>query len=208
MKYVTVLALFSLLSLCATEIPAQQQSAEDLLATQREKLLPLQLMDGVWRGNAWTILPDGKKLEMVQTERVGSMLDGAVKVVEGRGYDADGKVVFNAFASLAYNPQKQQISMHSYAQGRVGDFVMKPSKSGYSWEIPAGPATIRYVAEIADGKWFEYGERIIANREPFRFFEMTLSRVGDTKWPSSGSIPMVDEKDEKPVRERVPSDKH
>jgi hypothetical protein len=84
MKYVKRLALFALLSLCSAEIQAQQQSVEDLLATQRKELLPLQRMDGVWRGNAWTILPDGKKLEMVQTERVGSMFDGAVKVIEGR----------------------------------------------------------------------------------------------------------------------------
>lgn len=194
MRYITMLFLYLLVSLCSARVQAQEQVAADLLASQRKELLPLQIMDGVWRGNAWTILPDGKKLEMVQTERVGSMLDGAVKVVEGRGYDTDGKLVFNAFASLAYDPLKKHISMHSYAQGRVGEFVMKPTDGGYSWEIPAGPATIRYVAEIADGKWFEYGERIVPNREPFRFFEMTLTRVGDTKWPASDAIPMVEEK--------------
>ncbi len=153
--------------------------------------MPLEMMDGIWRGNAWIILPNGEKLEMVQTERVGSMLDGAVKVVEGRGYDSDGAVVFNAFASIAYDATKSEIVMRSYAQGRVGDFIVKPNDGGYSWEIPAGPATIRYVAEIADGKWFEYGERIIANRDPIRFFEMKLSRIGDTEWPAGDPVPMV-----------------
>lgn len=200
MRYVINLALFAVFLLGSNNALAQQQSAEDLLATQRKKLVPLQFMDGVWRGNAWTILPNGKKVEMIQTERVGSMLDGAVKVVEGRGYDDEGKLVFNAFASLAYNPMKKKIFMHSYAQGRVGDFVLKPSDSGYTWEIPAGPATIRYVAEVKDGKWFEYGERILPNREPFRFFEMTLSRVGATDWPASGAIPLADKANGEPSK--------
>ena len=89
---------------------------------------------------------------------------------------------------------KKQILMHSHAQGRVGDFVLKPSESGYSWEIPAGPATIRYVAEIKDGNWLEYGERVVPNQEPMRFFEMNLSRVGETDWPAGGAIQMKQKK--------------
>jgi hypothetical protein len=100
--------------------------------------------------------------------------------------------VFNAFASIAYDAAKREILMRSYAQGRVGDFTLKPNGRGYSWEIPAGPAKIRYVAEITDGKWFEYGERVMPNREPIRFFEMKLSRVGDTIWPAGDPVPMLD----------------
>ena len=120
------------------------------------------------------------------------MLNGAVKVIEGRGYDKNGKVVFNAFASIAYDANKEHLAMHSYAQGRVGDFVVTPTEKGYSWEIPAGPATIRYVAEISDGEWFEYGERLVPDRDPIRFIEMTLTRVGDTSWPAADPVPMVD----------------
>ena len=176
--------------LSSTAVRAQQPSPEVLKATQREQLMPFRTMDGIWRGTAWTILPSGKKVEMIQTERVGDMLDGAVKVVEGKGYDSEGAVVFNAFALIAYDATKKEILMRSYAEGRAGDFAVKPNEKGYSWEIPAGPATIRYVAEIADGKWFEYGERIMPNRAPFRFFEMTLSRLGDTEWPAGDSVPM------------------
>jgi hypothetical protein len=43
--------------------------------------------------------------------------------------------------------------MHSYAQGKVGDFALKPTPDGYVWEIPAGPMTIRYTAVIKDGAW-------------------------------------------------------
>ena len=190
MKYALLMLLFNSLVCFSADVWAKQDPSTELIAAQKSELLTLKEMDGVWRGNAWTMLPDGTRLEMVQTERVGTMLDGAVKVVEGRGYDSDGEVVFNAFASMAYDPVKKHISMHSYARGRVGTFVVKPTDEGYSWEIPAGPATIRYVAKITDGTWFEYGERIIPNREPFRFFEMELTRLGDTTWPAGDPIPM------------------
>src|SRR6185295_9253175 len=66
-----------------------------LIAAQREAMVPLAFMDGMWRGPAWTILPSGEKHTITQTERVGPFLSGSVKVVEGKGYEADGKVGFN-----------------------------------------------------------------------------------------------------------------
>src|SRR5262249_32576370 len=68
-----------------------------LIESQRKAMLALAYMDGVWRGPAWTILPSGEKHNVTQTERIGPFLDGAVKVIEGRGYDRDGTVTFNAF---------------------------------------------------------------------------------------------------------------
>lgn len=68
-------------------------------------------MDGVWRGDGWTVLGNGQKHSVTQTERIGPFLGGSVKVIEGRGY------------------------------------------------------------------------------EPVRFFEMNLTRVGDTDWPGAGPIP-------------------
>ena len=75
------------------------------------------------------------------------------------------------------------------AQGFHGDFVITPTADGYVWEIPAGPTTIRYTAVIKDGKWREVGDRIMPDKEPARFFEMNLKRVGDTTWPAGGAIP-------------------
>jgi hypothetical protein len=43
------------------------------------------------------VLPSGEKLALTQTERIGPMLQGAIKVVEGRGYNQEGALVFNAF---------------------------------------------------------------------------------------------------------------
>ena len=159
-----------------------------LLKAQREAMAPLAYMDGVWRGPAWTILPSGEKHSVTQTERIGPFLDGAVKVIEGRSYDAGGKVTFNAFGTISYNTEAKSYTMHSYALGSVGDFVLKPTADGNVWEIPAGPIRIRYRTVIKDGTWREVGDRIEPGKEPVRFFEMNLKRVGDTKWPADGAI--------------------
>src|SRR2546425_3761226 len=83
-----------------------------LLAAQREAMKPLAFMDGVWRGPAWTILPTGEKHSVTQTERIGPFLDGSVKVIEGRGYDDSGKVTFNAFGTISYNPRTKAHTLH------------------------------------------------------------------------------------------------
>ena len=160
-----------------------------LLEAQRKAMGPLAFMDGVWRGSAWTIRPTGEKHAITQTERIGPFLDGTVKVIEGRGYEADGKVGFNALGIVSYDPDKKTFSMHSYAMGNAGDFAFTPTTDGYVWEIPAGPMTIRYTAVVKDSTWREVGDRIAPDKEPVRFFEMNLKRVGDTSWPAGGAVP-------------------
>ncbi|HYM48689.1 MAG TPA: DUF1579 domain-containing protein, partial [Burkholderiaceae bacterium] len=58
----------------------------------------------------------------------------------------------------------------------------------YTWESPAGPATIRYTATIKGDVPHEIGERVATGSEPVRIFEMTLKRVGDTDWPAAGAV--------------------
>lgn len=159
-----------------------------LIAAQREGMAPLAYMNGVWRGPATTTLPSGEVHNITQTERIGSFLDGSVKVIEGRGYEPDGRVGFNALGVISYDPATKTYTMRSYAQGFHGDFVITPTADGYTWEIPAGPTTIRYTAVIKDGKWREVGDRIVPGRPPTRFFEMNLVRVGDSDWPGAGAI--------------------
>ncbi|GGC63874.1 DUF1579 domain-containing protein [Undibacterium terreum] len=162
-----------------------------LIAAQRAAMQPLAILDGIWRGPAWTILPSGEKHNITQTERMGSFLDGSVKVIEGRGYEADGRVSFNAFGTISYDPATKAYTLHSYAMGQSGDFPIVPSADGYEWTIPAGPGTtIHYKATVKDGVLHEVGDRVVVGKEPFRFFEMTLKRIGDTDWPAAGAVPM------------------
>jgi hypothetical protein len=173
------------------QITASGQGMPDpqvLIKAQRDGMAPLSYMDGVWRGPATTTLPSGEVHAITQTERIGSFLDGSVKVIEGRGYEPDGRVGFNAFGVISYDPAAKTYTMRSYAQGFHGDFVLTPTADGYVWEIPAGPTTLRYTAVIKDGKWREVGDRIIPGRAPVRFFEMNLVRIGDSDWPGAGAI--------------------
>ncbi len=161
-----------------------------LIAAQKAALAQLAFMDGVWRGSAWTILPTGVKHTITHTERIGPFLDGSIKVIEGRGYEPDGRVSFNAFGTISYDPGSKAFTFHAHGQGRVGDFLLSVKPDGYTWEIPAGSATIRYTATIKDGAWLEVGDRIELAKDPVRFFEMNLKRVGDTTWPAGGAVPM------------------
>lgn len=159
-----------------------------LMAAEREAMKPLAIMDGVWRGPAWTILPSGEKHNVTQTERIGPFLGGTVKLLEGRGYNEEGTVGFNAFGVVSYDPATKAYSLHSHAMGQAGDFPLKPTADGYIWEISVGPMIIRYTAVIKDGAWREVGDRILPGKDPVRFFEMNLKRIGDSDWPGAGAI--------------------
>jgi hypothetical protein len=182
------IALFIALSMLLPCAFAQAPDAAKLLAEQREALKALSKMDGHWRGTAWSIQPDGTKHELTQTERVGNMLDGSIKVVEGRGYEADGKTSFNAFGVIFWNAAKNAFTFRTNAQGRFGEYPFTATADGFAWEIPAGPMTIKYVATLKDGTWKEVGDRVMPGKDPVRFFEMTLKRLGETDWPAAGAV--------------------
>ena len=192
--YRLTLAALTFAVVVALPAPAAAQPGDPaaMIAAQRAAMQRLAMMDGVWRGPAWTILPTGRH-DITQTERIGPFLDGSVKVIEGRGYDADGRVGFNALGIISYDVERQAYTLHSHAQGRVGDFPLTLTADGYVWEIHAGPMIIRYTAVIQNGAWREVGDRIIPGREPQRFFEMNLRRVGDTDWPAASPVPMHEE---------------
>ena len=180
-------------AILALSSPASGQSPSDpavLLAAQREAMAPLAMMDGVWRGTAWAMTREGRH-DVVHTERIGPFLGGSVKVVEGRAYNADGSVGFNAFGIISFDPRSRVYTLHSYAMGRAGDFPLEVRPDGYVWQVPAGPgAIIRYTATIGAGTWREVGDRIAGGGAPVRIFEMNLKRVGDTSWPAGDPVPM------------------
>jgi hypothetical protein len=165
-----------------------QYDPAKLMAAQREAMAALSFMDGVWRGPAWVMLPSGEKHHLTQTERIGPMLDGTLKVIEGRGYEADGTVSFRAFGVISYDLEQEAYTIRSYARGMAGDFSFTLTEEGYTWEIPAGPMTIRYTGVVTDSTIHEVGDRIVPESEPIRFFEMSLERVGDTDWPAADPV--------------------
>ena len=184
---------FAALCLIAAAVPAPAQmppNAAARMTAQREAMARLAYMDGVWRGPASSLTPTGWR-EVVQTERIGPLLDGAVKVVEGHGYLPDGTTGFNALGIISFDPGTGAYTLHSYAQGYAGDFPLRVTDTGYVWEVPGGPGMIiRYTATIGDGHWREIGERIVGASPPLQIFEMNLTRVSDTSWPAGDPVPM------------------
>jgi hypothetical protein len=183
--------LFIVLSLACIAAPAAAQAPDPIAraAAQKEAMAKLAAMDGQWRGTAWSMTREGKH-ELVQTERAGPFLGGAVKVVEGKGYEKDGSVAFNAIAIISFDPATSRYSMQSNAQGYSGTFPFWATDTGFAWEVPAGPgAKIRYTATLKEGTWREVGERIAGEAPPVQIFEMNLKRLGDTSWPADGAVP-------------------
>jgi hypothetical protein len=161
-----------------------------LMASEREAMGKLTMLDGAWRGTAWTITPRGK-VEVVHTERVGLMLAGTVRVIEGRSYLPNGAIPFVALGIISFNPGNGTYHMRSYAQGMAGDFAMTVNPDGYAWEVPAGPgAVIRYRATVANGAWKEVGFRVAGSDAPVQIFEMNLKRIGETRFPVGEPVPM------------------
>lgn len=188
----TLMVCLMILASTATAPVVHAQMPPDpapVLAAQRVALQRLAFMDGRWRGTASMSLPGGRTLTITQTERVGPALDSTIRVVEGRGYTAEGATEFQALGVVSYDPAKSRYSMRSYARGQSGDFELTPTDSGFVWTIPAGPMTIRYTATIRDGRWHEVGVREMPGQPPVRFIELDLKRIGDSDWPAAGAVP-------------------
>ena len=175
--------LFCFLAIAAPSFAQSPQDPRPLIAAQKEAMAPLKYMDGVWRGQATTVRRGGEKHTITQTERIGPFLDGAVKVIEGRGYEPDGRVSFNALGIISFDPAKKAYTMRSYALGHAGDFPVTLKDDGFTWDIPQPTGKILYTATVKDNTWHEVGDLMLPGRDPVRFFEMKLDRVGDTDWP-------------------------
>lgn len=187
MREMFVFAAMAIVAMLPPAAHAQADAAA--IDAQKDAMKSLSAMEGVWRGPAWIKTPTGETMHLTQTERVGPFLDGALKVIEGRGYDPDGKIAFNAFGIISYDPAAKGYNFRTYAMGRQGDYRLNLTDDGYVWEIPAGKMTIRYTAVIRDDEWHEVGERMVEGQPPVRFVEMTLRRVGNSDWPDAGAIP-------------------
>ena len=188
MKPLTCLALAAVLLAVPVAAQAQMTSSPNGSEAQRAAIDRLAMLDGEWRGEATIRGPDGA-MTLTQTERVGSMLGGSIKVIEGRGYAADGSTQFNAMATVSWDAQAGRYAFRSNAQGYSGDYPFEVTEDGFRWETPAGPnAKIQYVAVVRDGTWHEVGTYMAEGQPPRPFIEMRLTRIGDTDWPAVGAV--------------------
>jgi len=183
-----ILAVLAVTALSAAAVLAQAPpNAAAQMAAQRAALRPLAGLDGVWRGPARLLGPDGRWQDLTQTERVGSLLDSTVKLIEGRGYDAKGEKVFHAVATIGFDARRRAYVFRSHARGELGEHEFSPTDSGFVWEVKTPMFTIHYTATVKGDRWHEVGDRIVQGRDPVRFIEMDLTRIGSTDWPDAGA---------------------
>jgi len=155
---------------------ASAQPAEPNVALQKEKISALSMMIGEWRGEGW-MMTRGGRVEFTQTEMVSPRLGGNVLMVNGTGRvkdaPADAPPIFEALAIIAYDEATQKYMMRSYAQGRAGDFEIRPRADGFSWSLP----NVEYDATIADGVWTERGFYASPDGKKTQFIEFAVRRV-------------------------------
>lgn len=185
----TMIRLISFAALaCATPLAAHAQATDAVaIKAQQEAMKKLAWMHGVWRGPAVSQSPQGEH-RVTQTERIGGFLDGTITMMEGKAYQADGSIGFNALGVASYDARTRSYCLTSWALGHGGKFAMTVTDHGYVWEVPAGPMTMRYTATLKDGVWNEVGDYIAPGKPAQRFFEMNLKRIGDSAWPAAGGI--------------------
>lgn len=168
--------------------PAAQELRPAGTAEQREAMQRLSWMDGEWTGTASVYAGPGRTSSHSHTERIGPMVGGSIKVIEGRTTEADGTVSFNAFAVVSWDDATDAYTMRSYANGMAADFPLEATADGFTWTTPSRGGEMRYVTTFRDGEWVETGDFVMPGRESMRVIELRLRRRGDTDWPAADPV--------------------
>ena len=157
-------------------------------AEQRQAMQALAWMDGEWVGEATVSMGPGRTSTHAHTERIGPMVGGSIKVIEGRSTNDDGTVAFNAFAVVSWDDASDSYVMRSYANGQAADFPLQATADGFRWSTPGRGGEVRYVTTFRDGEWVETGDFVMPGRDPMRVIELRLRRRGDTGWPAADPV--------------------
>jgi hypothetical protein len=161
---------------------------DSLLAPHRWAMSSLAGLDGVWRGEGSTLSASGDRTTFTQTIRVGSLGDGALKLLEGHSFGPDGRAYGYNVEIISYKPSTRVYSLRLYAQGNTGDVPIVPQPGGFTLEYSDGPATVRFTITVTKDAWNEVAERRAPGQTPVRFLELNLRRLSDTDWPAAGAV--------------------
>ncbi len=138
----------------------------------------LEFLAGKWSGKATAVRGPGEPRKLTQSEEVQYKLDGLVLVVEGTGRDLDGKVVYRAFGTIAYDEASSKYRIRAYNEGRYLDTELEVTGNGFAWGFAAGQLKVRNIMTLtAGGEWSEYTEVTFGQNPPRKTVEMTLQRL-------------------------------
>lgn len=157
---------------------AAQQPAPNSTDVQREAMQKLSFLAGRWSGPVTIARGPGEPLHLTQTEDAEYKLDGLVLLVQGKSTDANGKVLFSALATIAYDDATHIYHFRAYNDGHYLDTELSVAASGFSWGFTAGPAHIANTMHLTDkGEWSEVTETTVGNNPAMRSVDMTLHYV-------------------------------
>lgn len=156
---------------------AAQQGNPNSVDAQREAMQKLSFLVGRWKGPVTIQRGPGEPLRLTQTEDVQYKLDGVVMLVEGQSTGEDGKIAFNALATISYDDESHTYRFRAYNDGHYLDTELAVAGQGFSWGFAAGPAHIVNTMHLTDmGEWNEVTDMAMGNNPPQPSLEMTLQR--------------------------------
>ncbi|MGH9566914.1 MAG: DUF1579 domain-containing protein [Candidatus Angelobacter sp.] len=141
---------------------------------QRQAMQKLSFLAGHWSGPITITRGPGQLLHFTQTENVQYKLDGLVLLIEGTSTDADGKVQFQALATIAYDDASHAYRFRAYHDGHYLDTELTVSADGFSWGFVAGQAHIVNTMHLTNkGEWQEQTD-VAFGKTPQRSVDMLL----------------------------------
>jgi len=173
--FIPVLALF----VSSFSSPrAARQPVSNSVEAQREAMRKLSFLTGRWSGPVNIVRGPGQVFHLTQTEEVEYKLDGLVLLVEGKSTSVEGKVLFSALATIAYDDTSHTYRFRAYNDGRYLDTELSVPNGGFSWSFTAGPAYIVNTMHLTDkGEWSEVVEAAIGGNPPHRSVDMLLQHT-------------------------------
>ena len=152
-----------------------QQPAQSSADIQRESMHKLAFLAGTWSGPVTVIRGPGEPLHLTQTEAVQYKLEGLVMLIEGKATGADGKVMFNALATVSYDDTSRTYRFRAYNDGHYLDTELLVTANGFSWQFQAGPAHIVNTMQLTkNSEWSEVTEATVGSNPPLHAVEMLL----------------------------------
>lgn len=156
---------------------AAQQPGPASADAERAAMHKLAFLAGHWSGPVTIVRGPGEPLHLTQTEDVEYKLDGLVMLVEGASTSADGKVLFSALATIAYDDASHSYRFRAYNNGHYVDTELSVPANGFSWGFAAGPAHIVNTMHLTEkGEWAEATEVTVGSNPPHRSVDMLLQR--------------------------------
>jgi hypothetical protein len=171
MRLTHVLAILGLAGCCYGQ--QQQPNVE----VQREAMKKLDFLLGKWAGDASVSRGPGEPVKVRQTEEIEYRLDGLVMLVQGTGRNAEGKIVFQALATISYDDQTSKYRFRSHSDGAYLDTELKVTEKGFIWGFESGPLKVVNIMHVNErGHWMESTEVTFGSAPPRKSVQMLLRR--------------------------------